>query len=49
MIGIGCIIDNLVQIAHNVTLGRGCIVVAQAGISGSTTLADHAVLGGGQA
>jgi UDP-3-O-[3-hydroxymyristoyl] glucosamine N-acyltransferase len=49
MIGIGCIIDNLVQIAHNVTLGRGCIVVAQAGISGSTTLADHVVLGGRQA
>jgi UDP-3-O-[3-hydroxymyristoyl] glucosamine N-acyltransferase len=29
VIGIGCIIDNLVQIAHNVTLGRGCIVVAR--------------------
>jgi UDP-3-O-[3-hydroxymyristoyl] glucosamine N-acyltransferase len=46
LIGTGCIIDNLVQIAHNVTLGQGCIVVAQAGISGSTRLDDHVVLGG---
>ncbi len=46
MIGAGSIIDNLVQIAHNVTLGRGCIIVAQAGVSGSTTLEDHVVLGG---
>lgn len=46
VIGAGSIIDNLVQIAHNVTLGRGCIIVAQAGISGSTTLEDHVVLGG---
>jgi len=42
----GCVIDNLVQIAHNVSLGQGCIVVAQAGISGSTRLEDHVVLGG---
>ena len=46
LIGAGCIIDNLVQIAHNVTLGQGCIIVAQAGISGSTRLDDHVVLGG---
>jgi UDP-3-O-[3-hydroxymyristoyl] glucosamine N-acyltransferase len=45
-IGAGCIIDNLVQIAHNVSLGQGCIVGAQAGISGSTRLEDHLVLGG---
>jgi UDP-3-O-[3-hydroxymyristoyl] glucosamine N-acyltransferase len=45
-IGSGCIIDNLVQIAHNVSLGQGCIIVAQAGISGSTRLEDHGVLGG---
>jgi UDP-3-O-[3-hydroxymyristoyl] glucosamine N-acyltransferase len=45
-IGAGCIIDNLVQIAHNVTLGQGCTIVAQAGISGSTRLDDHVVLGG---
>jgi UDP-3-O-[3-hydroxymyristoyl] glucosamine N-acyltransferase len=46
VIGAGCIIDNLVQIAHNVTMGQGCIIVAQAGIAGSTTLADHVVIGG---
>ncbi|MEJ0071679.1 MAG: UDP-3-O-(3-hydroxymyristoyl)glucosamine N-acyltransferase [Pseudomonadota bacterium] len=46
VIGTGCIIDNLVQIAHNVTLGQGCIIVAQAGIAGSTTLEDHVVIGG---
>jgi len=45
-IGSGCIIDNLVQIAHNVSLGQGCIVGAQAGISGSTRLEDHVVVGG---
>jgi UDP-3-O-[3-hydroxymyristoyl] glucosamine N-acyltransferase len=45
-IGAGCIIDNLVQIAHNVTLGQGCIIVAQAGIAGSTRLDDHVVVGG---
>ena len=46
VIGAGCIIDNLVQIAHNVTLGRGCIIVAQVGIAGSTVLEDHVVVGG---
>ena len=38
--------DNLVQIAHNVVLGRHCVIVAQVGISGSTTLEDFVVLGG---
>jgi UDP-3-O-[3-hydroxymyristoyl] glucosamine N-acyltransferase len=37
-------IDNLVQIGHNVRVGRGCVIVAQAGISGSTILEDHVVL-----
>ena len=46
VIGSGSVIDNLVQIAHNVSLGQGCIIVAQAGISGSSRLADHVVLGG---
>ena len=46
VIGAGSWIDNLVQIAHNVRLGRGCIIVAQAGIAGSTHLGDHVVLGG---
>lgn len=46
VIGMGCIIDNLVQIGHNVRIGRGCVIVAQAGISGSTVIEDFAVLGG---
>jgi UDP-3-O-[3-hydroxymyristoyl] glucosamine N-acyltransferase len=46
IIGRGSWIDNLVQIGHNVKIGRGCIVVAQAGISGSTVLEDFAALGG---
>lgn len=45
-IGAGTKIDNLVQIAHNVTTGKHCILVAQAGIAGSTTLDDYVVLGG---
>lgn len=39
-------IDNLVQIGHNVTLGRGCIVVAQVGIAGSTEVGDYVLIGG---
>jgi UDP-3-O-[3-hydroxymyristoyl] glucosamine N-acyltransferase len=46
LIGDGTKIDNLVQIAHNVQIGRHCIICAQAGIAGSTRLGDHAVLGG---
>jgi UDP-3-O-[3-hydroxymyristoyl] glucosamine N-acyltransferase len=46
VIGEGSKIDNLVQIAHNVTIGRHCIVVAQTGISGSVVLGDYVVLGG---
>lgn len=45
-IGKGTKIDNLVQIAHNVTIGKHCLVVAQAGISGSTVLQDHVIIGG---
>jgi UDP-3-O-[3-hydroxymyristoyl] glucosamine N-acyltransferase len=45
-IGAGTKIDNLVQIAHNVQVGRNCIIVAQVGISGSTKLGDHVVLAG---
>jgi UDP-3-O-[3-hydroxymyristoyl] glucosamine N-acyltransferase len=45
MIGEGTKIDNLVQIAHNVVVGRHCIVVAQCGIAGSATLEDFVVLG----
>ncbi|HEY0181702.1 MAG TPA: UDP-3-O-(3-hydroxymyristoyl)glucosamine N-acyltransferase, partial [Rhodopila sp.] len=46
VIGAGTRIDNLVQIAHNVRLGRACVIVAQAGISGSTVLEDQVVLAG---
>ena len=46
IIGDRCMIDNLVQIAHNVELGAGCVIVAQVGISGSTKLADYVFIGG---
>jgi len=46
VIGQGTRIDNLVQIGHNVKLGRHCIVVAQVGISGSTQIGDYVMLGG---
>lgn len=45
-IGDGVWIDNLVQIAHNVKIGRGCVIVAQTGIAGSTELGDFVVLAG---
>ena len=44
VIGAGSRLDNLVQIGHNVRLGRCCIVVSQAGISGSTVLEDFVVV-----
>jgi len=45
-IGDGSKIDNLVQIGHNVSVGRHCIIVAQVGIAGSTELEDYVTLGG---
>jgi UDP-3-O-[3-hydroxymyristoyl] glucosamine N-acyltransferase len=45
-IGDGTKIDNLVQIGHNVVIGKHCIVVAQVGISGSTELGDFVTLAG---
>ena len=45
-VGDGTKIDNLVQIGHNVVIGRHCIVVAQVGISGSTELEDYVTVGG---
>ncbi|HET6182529.1 MAG TPA: UDP-3-O-(3-hydroxymyristoyl)glucosamine N-acyltransferase [Acetobacteraceae bacterium] len=44
VIGAGSRLDNLVQIGHNVRLGRCCVIVAQAGISGSTVLGDFVVV-----
>lgn len=46
IIGAGSKIDNLVQIGHNVHLGRGCVIVAQAGVAGSSHLDDCVVVGG---
>ena len=46
VIGDGVMIDNLVQIGHNVQIGKGCVIVAQTGIAGSTILENHVVLGG---
>ncbi len=45
VIGEGTKIDNLVQIAHNVVIGRHCVIVSQTGISGSVTLEDGVVAG----
>jgi len=45
VIGEGSKIDNLVQVGHNVSIGRHCVLVAQTGISGSATLGDFVVLG----
>jgi len=45
-IGAGTKIDNLVQIAHNVEIGRAVVIAAQTGISGSTVIEDQAVIGG---
>ena len=46
VIGEGTKIDNLVQIAHNVIIGKHCLIVAQAGVSGSTRIGDHVILAG---
>jgi UDP-3-O-[3-hydroxymyristoyl] glucosamine N-acyltransferase len=46
IIGAGSRLDNLVQIGHNVVLGRCCVIVSQVGISGSTVLGDFVRVGG---
>jgi len=45
-IGAGTKIDNLVQVAHNVIIGKCCLIVAQVGVAGSCKLGDGVVLGG---
>jgi UDP-3-O-[3-hydroxymyristoyl] glucosamine N-acyltransferase len=45
-IGEGCKLDSHVQIAHNVRLGRGCLLASQSGIAGSTTVGDGLRMGG---
>ncbi|HEY0966365.1 MAG TPA: UDP-3-O-(3-hydroxymyristoyl)glucosamine N-acyltransferase [Opitutaceae bacterium] len=46
VIGEGTKIDNLVQIGHNCIIGRHCILCAQVGLAGTTTLEDYVILGG---
>ena len=46
IIGEGTKLDNLVQIGHNVELGKNCIMVAQSGISGSTKVGNNVIIGG---
>ena len=45
-IGAGTKIDNLVQVGHNVQIGKRCVIAAQTGISGSTIIEDDCVIGG---
>ncbi len=45
-IGAGTKVDNLVQIAHNVSTGENCLIVAQAGVAGSTKLGKSVTLAG---
>ena len=45
-VGAGTKIDNLVQIAHNVQVGKGCLLAALAGVAGSAALGDFVVMGG---
>ncbi len=46
VIGAGTVIDNLVQIGHNVRLGRNCVLCGQVGIAGSTEIGDGVMIGG---
>lgn len=46
IVGEGSKIDNLVQLGHNVVVGKHCILCSQVGVSGSTTLEDYVVLAG---
>jgi UDP-3-O-[3-hydroxymyristoyl] glucosamine N-acyltransferase len=46
VVGEGTKIDNLVHVSHNVVIGRHCLVCAQVGIAGSTTIEDFVVIGG---
>ncbi|ELY2011006.1 UDP-3-O-(3-hydroxymyristoyl)glucosamine N-acyltransferase [Flavobacterium psychrophilum] len=46
ILGDGCKIDNLVQIAHNCTLGKYCIMAGNSGLAGSVTLGNGVIIGG---
>ncbi|MFB3892525.1 MAG: UDP-3-O-(3-hydroxymyristoyl)glucosamine N-acyltransferase [Phycisphaerae bacterium] len=45
-IGAGTKIDNLVQVAHNVQIGQGCILAGQCGVAGSARLGNYVLIGG---
>ena len=47
VIGAGTVIDNLVQIGHNVRIGRHCVLSGQSGVAGSTVVGDGVMIGGG--
>ena len=46
IVGEGTKIDNMVQVGHNVTIGRHCVIVAQVALAGSSKLEDFVVIGG---
>jgi UDP-3-O-[3-hydroxymyristoyl] glucosamine N-acyltransferase len=46
IIGTGTKLDNLIHIAHNVRIGKNCLIMAQAGIAGSTAVGNNAIIGG---
>jgi UDP-3-O-[3-hydroxymyristoyl] glucosamine N-acyltransferase len=46
VIGSGTKLDNLIQIAHNVKIGKNCLMAAQVAIAGSTTIGDNVTLAG---
>tara|TARA_Y100001970_G_scaffold294183_1_gene448120 strand:- start:42658 stop:43686 length:1029 start_codon:yes stop_codon:yes gene_type:complete len=46
VIGQGTWLDNLIQIGHNVKIGRGCVMAGQSGISGSSEIGDFVFIGG---
>lgn len=46
VIGAGTAIDNLVQIGHNVRIGRHCVIAGQAGVAGSAVIGDFVMIGG---
>jgi len=46
VVGEGSKLDNLIQVGHNVSIGRNCVLAGQAGVSGSVVIEDEAVLAG---
>jgi UDP-3-O-[3-hydroxymyristoyl] glucosamine N-acyltransferase len=46
VVGAGTKIDNLVQLGHNVRVGRGCLLMSQVGVAGSSRLGDRVILAG---